>query len=44
MSIKLINGILSILVLALVVILVSSDQSISKIMEHCGAFVSNLFN
>src|SRR5437899_2701764 len=44
MSKRLINGLVLILVLTLVVILFSSDRSISAVMEDCGKFIARLFN
>jgi hypothetical protein len=44
MSKRLINGLVFMLVLTLVVILFSSERSISAIMDDCGAFISRLFN
>jgi hypothetical protein len=44
MSKRLINGLVLILILTLVVVLFSSDRSISRIIEDCGAFISRLFN
>ena len=44
MSSRFINCALFILVLTLVAILLSSDRSISSVMEDCGEFIARFFN
>lgn len=43
MSGKFLTGLIVILVLALLVILVVSDKSISQLMEQCGELIARLF-
>ncbi|MGH9905828.1 MAG: hypothetical protein ACRD8U_09645 [Pyrinomonadaceae bacterium] len=44
MSGRTLTGLISILFLALVVVLVSSNRSVSGLMEDCGEFISRFFD